>query len=96
MGSNALPEIKKFKYKSRSRKDKIPALRDAPIQGIKSDKNYIKSNIVEAVSMGNRKLKTEKNWTKKKNYGKVPKYLEREKKRIKEEYEYIRGIQQGE
>ena len=43
-----------------------------------------------------RKLKNEKNWTKKKNYGKIPKYLERTKKRINEEYEYLRSLHQAE
>jgi hypothetical protein len=43
-----------------------------------------------------RKLKTEVDWTKKKNFGQVPRYLEKAKDRIQQEYEYLRQVHQDE
>lgn len=77
-------------------------MNDKPIQGLVSDKNYIKSNIVENVTMGKlfslapRKLQTATDWTKKSNYGKAPRYLEKAKERIQMEYEYLRQVHQDE
>lgn len=43
-----------------------------------------------------RQLKTDTNWVEKKTYGKVPKYLEKAKERIQQEYEYLRQVHQDE
>lgn len=64
--------------------------------GLKSDKNFVVSNIVENVTSQPRQLRTEQDWTKKKNFGKVPKYLDRAKERIHQEYEYLRQVHQDE
>lgn len=52
MGSNELPEIHRFRYRTEERRPPIPAFNEKPIMGLTSDKNYVKSNIVENVTMG--------------------------------------------
>lgn len=55
--------------------------------GLVSDKNFIVSNAVENI-LAAPKLPTnsDKDYLKKKNYGKVPKYLQTIKKEIEDEY----------
>ena len=54
----------------------VPKKDEKPIMGLVSDKNFIVSNAVENI-LAAPKLPTnnEKDFLKKKNYGKVPKYL---------------------
>ena len=62
--------------------------------GLVSDKNFIVSNAVENI-LAAPKLPTnnEKDFLKKKNYGKVPKYLQTIKKEIEDEYQLVREMQ---
>lgn len=58
MGSNELPDSKRsskvhrFRYRTEERRPPIPAINEKPIMGLTSDKNFVKSNIVENVTMG--------------------------------------------
>jgi len=54
----------------------VPKKDEKPIMGLVSDKNFIVSNAVENI-LAAPKLPSnnEKDFLKKKNYGKVPKYL---------------------
>jgi hypothetical protein len=62
--------------------------------GLVSDKNFIVSNAVENI-LAAPKIPTNKNvdHLKKKNYGKVPKYLQTIKKEIEDEYQLVREMQ---
>ena len=62
--------------------------------GLVSDKNFIVSNAVENI-LAAPKLPTnsDKDYLKKKNYGKVPKYLQNIKKEIEDEYQLVREMQ---
>lgn len=59
-----------------AKKVPVPKKDEKPIMGLVSDKNFIVSNAVENI-LAAPKLPTnnEKDFLKKKNYGKVPKYL---------------------
>ena len=59
-----------------TKKVAVPKKDEKPIMGLVSDKNFIVSNAVENI-LAAPKLPTnnEKDFLKKKNYGKVPKYL---------------------
>ena len=59
-----------------------------------SDKNFIVSNAVENI-LAAPKLPGNNNrdFLKKKNYGKVPRYLQTIKKEIEDEYELVREMQ---
>ena len=62
--------------------------------GLVSDKNFIVSNAVENI-LAAPKLPSnnDKDFLKKKNYGKVPKYLQTIKKEIEDEYQLVREMQ---
>ena len=65
----------------------VPKKDEKPIMGLVSDKNFIVSNAVENI-LAAPKLPSnnERDFLKKKNYGKVPKYLQTIKKEIEDEY----------
>lgn len=55
--------------------------------GLVSDKNYIVANAVENILAAPKLPENKtKDYLKKSNYGKVPKYLEKIKKEIEDEY----------
>jgi hypothetical protein len=62
--------------------------------GLVSDKNFIVSNAVENI-LAAPKLPENKNkdYLKKRNFGKVPKYLQNIKKEIEDEYQMVREMQ---
>lgn len=62
--------------------------------GLVSDKNYIVANAVENI-LAAPKLNNnpQKDYLKKKTYGKVPQYLQKIKKEIDDEYELVREMQ---
>jgi hypothetical protein len=93
MGSNTLPQIQSFAYKTQQRREVIPKFNEKPIMGLKSDKNFIVSNVVENVTSAPKKLREEVSWVTKKNYGSIPNYLADRKTRITDEYEYLRNLQ---
>ena len=62
--------------------------------GLVSDKNFIVSNAVENIlAAPNLPANKDKDYLKKKNYGKVPKYLQTIKKEIEDEYQLVREMQ---
>ncbi len=62
--------------------------------GLVSDKNFIVSNPVENI-LAAPKLpqNNEKDYLKKNNYGRVPKYLQKIKTEIEDEYQLVREMQ---
>ena len=72
----------------------MPKKDEKPIMGLVSDKNFIVSNAVENI-LAAPKLpgSSDKDYLKKKNYGKVPKYLQTIKKEIEDEYQLVREMQ---
>jgi len=58
-------------------------------------KNFITSNAVENILAVPKRAEEPVDWLKKQAYGKVPKYLQKIKAEIMDEYEYIRQMQQA-
>jgi len=77
-----------------AKKVAVPKINEKPIMGLVSDKNFIVSNAVENI-LAAPKLPGSKNidHLKKKNYGKVPRYLQTIKKEIEDEYQLVREMQ---
>jgi hypothetical protein len=77
-----------------AKKVDVPLATDKPIMGLVSDKNFIVSNAVENI-LAAPKIPSNKNvdHLKKKNYGKVPKYLQTIKAEIEDEYQLVREMQ---
>lgn len=72
----------------------VPKLDEKPIMGLVSDKNFIVSNAVENILAAPKlPANNSKDYLKKKNYGKVPKYLQNIKKEIEDEYQLVREMQ---
>lgn len=76
------------------KKPAIPGRDEKPIHGLVSDKNFIVANAVENI-LAAPKLPgaKEKDMLKKKNYGKVPKYVTKIKNEIEDEYNLVREMQ---
>lgn len=85
-------------YKNRQkRRPAVPKKDEKPIMGLTSDKNYIVANAVENILAAPKvKDNKEKDYTKKKDYGKTPKYLQKIKNEIDQEYELVREMQMEE
>ena len=78
-----------FHYTDKS-KTALPDRRDRPVMGIKTSKNFITANAVEAILQVPKVVETgELNYMKKEDFGKVPSYLTQVKEEIKRENEMI-------
>jgi len=78
-----------FHYDDR-RKGPIPPKDEKPVMGIKTTKNFITANAVEAILQVPRVVEVgELNYLKKEDYGKSPAYLEQVKEEIRRENEMI-------
>lgn len=76
------------------KKPNIPKLEDKPIMGLKSDKNFVTANAVDAILMTTKKKPVEPILYKnKKNFGRVPEYLSKIREDIEKEYTAIRELQ---
>lgn len=83
--------------KREPRRPPVPKKDEKPIMGLTSDKNYIVANAVENILAAPKvKENSQKDYTKKKDYGKTPKYLQKIKKEIDQEYELVREMQMEE
>jgi hypothetical protein len=77
-----------------AKKIPVPKKDEKPIMGLVSDKNFIVSNAVENIlAAPNLPVNREKDFLKKKNYGKVPRYLQTIKNEIEDEYQLVREMQ---
>jgi len=84
---------KKCHYINEDRRPAIPDKADKPIMGLVSEKNYIIANAVENILAAPKKIQEEKfNYLTIKNYGKVPKYIEKIKKEIDDEYQIVKDL----
>ena len=73
-----LPPLQKLHKDCQIKKPPIPSINDRPIQGLKSNKNYILSNAIDNILMKPRKLRTSScEDIHHKFYGKIPDYIKR-------------------
>ena len=73
-----------------STREKVPTRYEKPIMGIKTSKNFVTANAVEAILMVPKQTGTgDLNYTKKEDFGKVPAYLTQVKEEIRRENEMI-------
>lgn len=85
--SSMAAEDKKPKIK---RMPALPSKEDRPVMGIKTNKNFITANAVEAILQVPKTLESkELNYLEKEDYGKVPNYLDQVKEEIKRENDMI-------
>ena len=71
-------------------KPSVPSRNDKPLQGLRTDKNYLNCNAVEAINSSPKKRKEiEVSFIAREDYGKVPAYLETVKAEIQLEKELV-------
>jgi hypothetical protein len=78
-------------------KPPLPKKDDIPLMGVKSDKDYVTSNAVDAIlSVARNPAIQEKDYLKKSDYGQIPKYMMKIRKDIEEEKEVQLKLEQEE
>lgn len=79
-----------FRYQADGRKPAVPRAEDVPIMGIRSSKNFITANAVEAILQVPQGLPDrEPDYLHKADYGRVPEYLSQVKEEIRRENDMI-------
>ena len=79
MGNETLPAVRNFSYDCKHKKDPVPTVHDKPVHGLRSHKNFLITNAVQNILSTAKKLPEEVDWKKKKDYGRIPDYLEKTK-----------------
>ena len=92
MGNSTLPPVRNFSYDCSHKKAAVPRVTERPTMGLKSDKNFIVSNAIENILSTARKVEAPANYLEKKDYGRVPNYLNRIKDSIEHEYKMIQTL----
>jgi len=83
--------------KSKLRPDVPTAAEAPPIMNLVSSKDFVVANAVETILAAPKKVSSgAKDYLRKEDYGKTPKYLKHIKQDIDAEYDYIRQLQQQE
>jgi len=78
-------------------KPDVPKKEDVPPMNLVTSKNFVVANAVETILAQPKKVQQgAKDYLRKDDYGRVPKYLKNIKEDIDAEYEYIRALQEQE
>jgi len=78
-------------------KPDVPKTSDTPVMNLVTSKNFVVANAVETILAAPKKVTTgAKEYLRKEDYGKVPKYLTHIKKDIQAEYDFIMQIREQE
>lgn len=73
--------------RTQEKKPDVPKKDEKPIMGLVSDKNYIVANAVENILAAPKlPVNKDKDYLKKSTFGKVPKYIQKIKREIEDEY----------
>ena len=65
---------------------------ERPVQGLKSNKNFIVTNAIENILSTAKKNEEQADYLKKKDFGKTPDYLNKIKENIQNEYKMIQNL----
>jgi hypothetical protein len=84
--------VRNFSYDCKHKKDNVPKVTDKPVQGLKSNKNFIVTNAIENILSNAKKIADPIDWQKKKDFGRTPSYLNRIKENIQGEYQMIQNL----
>lgn len=88
-----LPNPEKF-ARSAQNKPAVPVRSEKPVMGLTTKKNFVTANAVENILAVPKKTGgADANFLQKPEYGKAPKYLNRVKAEVQDEYRIIQGMQ---
>lgn len=94
-GHKKLPEPTPFHYADDAKREPVPSRADKPVMGLKTEKNFITANAVEAICTApKRKVADEPLAMTRPSFGKTPKYLERVKGDLDAEKEWVEAARQ--
>jgi hypothetical protein len=80
---------------STTRRPPIPARDERPLMGIKTTKNFVTANAVEAIlSVPRKPAETDFDYTRKPDFGRAPAYLSKVKEEVAAEKDYVRQWQE--
>lgn len=77
MGSNLLPPVRNFSYDCSHKRPPVPSVHDKPVLGQRSGKDFIVSNAIENILSSAKRSAAPVDYLSKKDFGKVPEYLNR-------------------
>lgn len=84
---------KKYVREDEPRKPSVPKRADAPLCGLKSAKDFVVANAVDAILTVPKKAPApEPDWMHRPGFGVAPAYLEENKKEIEAQHEYIQSL----
>lgn len=67
-----MPNKFSYDYNCVHKKPPVPTVNEKPVQGLRSNKNFIISNAIENILSTSKQRPQETDWTKKKDYGTTP------------------------
>ena len=70
----------------------MPKVGERPVQGMKSNKNFIVTNAIENILSVAKKTEGEPDYLKKKDFGRSPDYINKIKDNIQNEYTMIQNL----
>lgn len=87
------PTVDKFNRADQTKRQPVPKKDEKPIHGLVSDKNFIVANAVENIlAAAKLPASKERDFLKKKTYGKTPNYMTKIKNEIEDEYNLVREM----
>lgn len=94
-----IPPAERIRSAYEIRKPPVATVKDKPIMGLKSSKNYVTSNAMDVVLMETKKRAVPKDteldyYNKKKTYGKVPKYIDRARSATQRELKKYKDVEE--
>ncbi|KAL4442527.1 hypothetical protein ABPG74_006929 [Tetrahymena malaccensis] len=75
-----------------SRNPSVPKREECPYSVVPQKKSFVLQNIVQNILSSPPKNEPQQDWLKKKNYGKIPLYLNRLKEQTQQEYETLKNF----
>lgn len=93
-----IPAPERIKSAMEIRKPSVPTRKDKPVMGLKTEKNYVTANAMEAILMQPKHKKSANQtdldfYLNKKSYGKTPNCIDKIRKNCNKEYEAYQDMQ---
>ena len=88
------PLVRNFSYDCSHKRQSVPKASERPIHGLKSGKDFIVANAVDAILSTAKQPPKTTDWTRKKDYGKTPEYLTFIKQTLNNEYKMFQTLRE--
>ena len=92
--TNAHDSVRNFSYDCTHKRERVPRSIERPVHGLKSGKDFVIANAVEAILSTPKQSPKTFDWTKRKGYGRNPEYLDLIKQTLNSEYRLLQTMHQ--